>query len=340
MKRNQFLRNKVVVITGASSGIGKATALEFARHGASVVVAARRQDALDDVVAECQELGGEAVAVVADVADEAAVKNIAAKAMRRFGKIDVWINNAGVSAAGSLEEMPPEVFRRIIDVNLFGTVNGARAVLPYFREQNKGVLINISSQLGKMGGRYFGPYSISKFGVRSLGESLRQELIDTDIKVCTVMPATVDTPFFQHAGTYAGRPLKAMQPVYDVQQVADTIIKVVKNPRREVFVGNSGRISNVLHTVMPATYEKLSARKIEKDHFENKQSSDNPGNLFEPVPQGTTTDGGWQRRYRMQKVRNAALLLTTFALPALAWYFANSARKASELYREPRRRAA
>jgi short-subunit dehydrogenase len=319
--KSGFFQNKVVVVTGASSGIGKATALEFAKRGASLIVAARRENALEEVVSECQALGAEARAVPADVADEAAVKNIAKQAIRRFGKIDIWVNNAGVSAAGKLEQLPSDVFRRIIDVNLFGCVHGARAVLPIFRHQGHGTLINVASQLGKMGGAYFSPYSISKFGVVSLGESLRQELDGTDINVCTVMPGTIDTPFFQHAGTYAGHPVKAMPPVHDVKEVADTIIRMAKNPEREIFVGSSARRMTAFHNAMPGVYEKLAARKIEKDHFDQKPAADSPGNLFEPVPYGTDTSGGWLRRERARKMRNGAIVFGSLAIPVLAWYF-------------------
>jgi NAD(P)-dependent dehydrogenase (short-subunit alcohol dehydrogenase family) len=321
IKPHETFRNQVVVITGASSGIGKATALEFARRGASLVVAARRGNALEDLVAECQTLGAQARAVPADVSNEAAVRNIAKEAIRRFGNIDIWINNAGVSAAGKLEQLPSEVFRRIIDVNLFGCVHGAKAALPVFREQGRGVLINVASQLGKMGGAYFSPYSISKFGVVSLGECLRQELEGTNIHVCTVLPATIDTPLFQHAGTYAGRPVKAMPPIYDVQEVADTIVELAENPQREVFVGTSARRMTAFHNAMPGVYERLAPRKIEKDHFENKPAADNPGNVFDPVPYGTDIRGGWRRRERARKMRNAAMVFGSLAVPALAWYF-------------------
>jgi len=320
-KPHESFRNKVVVITGASSGIGKATALEFAKRGASLVVAARRQEALEDLVSECHALGAEARAVPADVADEAAVKNIAKEAVRRFGKIDFWVNNAGISAAGKLEQLPSDVFRRIIDVNLFGYVHGAKAALPIFREQGRGVLINVASQLGKMGGAYFSPYSISKFGIVSLGECLRQELDGTNIHVCTVMPGTIDTPLFQHAGTYTGHPVKAMPPVHDVHEVVDTIIKLAENPQREVFVGKSARRMTAFHDAMPGLYEKLAPKKIEKDHFEKKAAADNPGNIFEPVPYGTGTSGGWMRRERARKMRDAAIVFGSLAIPALAWYF-------------------
>ncbi|MCU1285046.1 MAG: hypothetical protein JWO13_1396 [Acidobacteriales bacterium] len=324
-ERDGFLQNAVVVITGASSGIGKATALEFARNGASVVAAARRRTPLEELVVECENLGGHAIAVPTDVSDENAVKNLAKQAIRRFGRIDIWINNAGVSAAGEFEKLPSDVFRRIIDVNLFGTVNGSRAVLPYFREQGRGLLINISSQLGKMGAPYFSPYSVSKFGIRSLGECLRQELIGTNIYVSTVMPATIDTPFFQHSGTYAGRPTKAIPPVYDVSEVVDTIIDLARSPKREVFVGSSARRMNFAHTVMPGVYEKMAAKKISKDHFENKPAADNPGILFEPAESESRIDGGWQRRERVRKMSNAALFFGALAVPAVAWYLARGA---------------
>jgi hypothetical protein len=145
------------------------------------------------------------------------------------------------------------------------------------------------------------------------------------------MPATIDTPFFQHAGTYAGRPVKAMSPVYDVQEVVETIVDLAENPQREVFVGTSASRMNKFHTAMPGVYEKLASKKIEKDHFEKKPSPDNPGNVFQPVPHGTGTSGGWQRRDRARKMRNAALVFGSFAVPVLAWMF-NRNRSASSTF--------
>jgi hypothetical protein len=176
--------------------------------------------------------------------------------------------------------------------------------------------------------------------VVSLGECLRQELEGTNIHVCTVMPATIDTPLFQHTGTYAGRPVKAMPPVYDVQEVADANIDLAENPQREVFVGTSARRMTAFHNAMPGVYEKLAPKKIEKDHFENKHAADNPGNVFDPVPYGTDIRGGWRRRERARKMRNAAMVFGSLAVPAVAW-FLNRKRSSAEdagpgiLHRDP-----
>ncbi len=132
----------VVVITGASSGIGRATALAFARRGATVVVAARREQALRGVATECEQLGGRALAVPTDVTDEAAVRSLARRAVESFGRVDVWVNNAAVGLFGRFEDTPLEAYRRVIETNLFGYIYGARAALPIFREQGSGVLIN------------------------------------------------------------------------------------------------------------------------------------------------------------------------------------------------------
>src|SRR4029450_8006111 len=135
----------VVVVTGASSGIGRATGLAFADRGARVILAARRADALEELARQCQAAGGQALAVSTDMTDEAAVTALAHRAVERFGRIDIWVNNAGVYLLGPLEATPPEAFRQVLETNFFGYVHGARAVLPHFREQGHGVLINNAS---------------------------------------------------------------------------------------------------------------------------------------------------------------------------------------------------
>jgi NAD(P)-dependent dehydrogenase (short-subunit alcohol dehydrogenase family) len=153
----------VVVVTGASSGIGRATGLAFAERGARVVLAARRADALKELARQCQAAGGQALAVPTDMTDEAAVAELARRAVERFGRIDVWVNNAGVYLLGLLEATPPEAFRRVLETNFFGYVNGARAVLPRFREQGRGVLINNASVYAHIGAPWLTAYLSSKF---------------------------------------------------------------------------------------------------------------------------------------------------------------------------------
>src|SRR6185369_13533040 len=198
---------RVVVITGASSGIGRATALRFAENGDTVVLAARRKNLLNDVVDECEELGAEALAVECDVSQEKAIEKLSRAAVKKFGCIDVWINDAGVGAVGKFEDVKPEEHRRVVETNLNGVINGSWYAHRQFKEQGRGVLINISSVLGKITQPYMASYAASKHAVRALSACIRQELWlqgEEDIHVCTVFPQSVDTPFFENEANRSG----------------------------------------------------------------------------------------------------------------------------------------
>ncbi len=314
------LQDSVVVITGASSGIGRATALAFARTGATVVVAARREQALRDVAAECERLGVRAQAVPMDVTDHAAVQALAQTARQTFGRIDVWVNNAAVGLFGRFTETPLEDYRRVIETDVFGYIYGARAALPIFYEQGGGVLINVSSIVGVVPQPYTSPYVMSKAAVRMLGMSLRQELIlegTKNIHVCTVMPATIDTPFFQHAANYTHRAAKAMPPVYAAERVAKTIVNLAEHPKREVMVGNAGRMLNLIRTIAPALGERQMATQVDKTHlYQNKPAPPTSGNLWEPMPEYASVSGSWQVGGG-ERTRRIATIAGALAVPAL-----------------------
>ncbi|HWI57232.1 MAG TPA: SDR family oxidoreductase [Bacillota bacterium] len=313
----------VTVITGASSGIGRATALRAAEKKGAVVLASRQENSLNEVARECERLGGCPLVVKTDVTDPEQMENLARRAVETYGRLDAWVNGAAVTMLGSFEEAPAEAFRKVIETNLFGYVNGARAVLPYFREQGHGILINIASVLGKVGAPYSSAYVASKFAVTGFSESLRMELRDAPhIHVCTILPATIDTPLFQHAANFSGRAVQAMPPVYSPEQVADAILATILHPKREVTVGNVRRIL-AMRRMAPPLSEKVIAKKVENQHFAEKSSPASLGNLFEPMPQYNTVHGGWlELRRKGHKSAWAAGTLAMLASAGTALYLA------------------
>src|ERR671913_2578510 len=254
----------VVVITGASRGIGRATARLFAEDGASVVLAARSKGALLEAAAECEALGGRALAVPTDVADREAVEELARRTVEHFGRIDVWVNNAVLVAIGRLEDVPPEANRRVVEANLLGYMHGAQAVLPRFREQGSGVLINMSSGFGLVGAPYADAYTATKFAQRGLGQALRGELRGTGIHVCTIMPGGVDTPAYRLAANYSGRAAGPKGFLASPEKIAHVVVRCAERPRPEVVVGNSVRMLRFTHALLPRLVERSVARTIEK----------------------------------------------------------------------------
>jgi short-subunit dehydrogenase len=315
------LDNQSVVITGASSGIGRATALMFAEMGASVTLVARRDEPLHELAAECERAGGRALVVTANVTEEDAVHEVARRAVEAFGKLDVWVNNAAVTAFGFFEDTPTDTFRQIIETNLFGYVHGARAALPYFRKQGRGVLINVGSVVSQVAEPYATAYSASKWAVRGFSQSLRQELFvqgQKDIHVCTVMPATIDTPIFQHAGNYSGREVVAMPPIYPADQVARTIVKMVVRPEREIFVGGMARMFWLMSMFFPATAERQMAMTAHRKQLSKDEAAlPTNGNLFAPMRDGMKVSGGWKQARRAQLLRNT-LVFAAAAAPLVA----------------------
>jgi NAD(P)-dependent dehydrogenase (short-subunit alcohol dehydrogenase family) len=292
------LDGAVVVVTGASSGIGRATGRVFAERGARVVVAARRVDALEDLARECRAAGGQALAVPTDTTDEAAVAELARRAVERFGRIDVWVNNAGVYLLGLLEATPPEAFRRVLETNFFGYVNGARAVLPHFRNQGHGVLINNASVYSHLGAPWLTAYVSSKFAVRGFSEGLRQELADLpDVHVCIISPSPIDTPIFASTANYSGRAVKAPPPTYPPEQVARAILASALHPKRERIVGGAGRLVTVAEAVGPRRFEGVNRRYVNRLQFAAEPAPATDGNLYAPVSDGrAAVHGGWRRR--------------------------------------------
>jgi short-subunit dehydrogenase len=287
----------VVVITGASSGIGLATALEFAENDYNLVLAARRMDELQEVERECEDNGVEALAVMTDVSNDDEVQDLADQAMEAFGRIDVWVNNAGVYMVGKFQELPLEDMRRLMDVNFFGYVYGSHAALSQFRAQGYGTLINVASVNAAAPQPYVSVYGASKAAIRALDESIRMDLqlegLADDIHVCTVMPAAIDTNLFQNGANYSGHEIQAIEPVYDPTYVAKRIRQVAEKPKREKYVGPVGTFMALQRTHMPTTYEKKIGAFTEKDLLGDDNARDTSGNLFEPMYENRGMRGGW-----------------------------------------------
>jgi len=316
------LSGKVVVVTGASSGIGRATALRFAREGAKVALASRGKEALGEVRAEIERLGGRAVAVECDVSDEDAVERLAAHAEEALGPIDVWVNDAAVYAMGRFEDTPPEVFRRVLETNFMGTVHGTRAALRRFEGRKRGTIVNVASIEGRIATPYVSAYAASKHAVVGFSAAIRQELRlerARRVHVCVVLPGTIDTPLFQHSANFTGIELKAMPPVYAPERVAAAIVRLAHRPQREVLVGASARVMSALWTVAPGIAEALLARMTERTHLRRRHAAaETVGNAFGPkAPEAET--GGWRGRRAGRGKRLAAIGIPAALLAAAAW---------------------
>ncbi|MDP9403929.1 MAG: SDR family oxidoreductase [Actinomycetota bacterium] len=298
------VKDSIVVVTGASSGIGRATALAFAGGRAAVVLAARREQALDEVARECEAAGGQALAVPTDVTDPKAVDELARRAVERFGRIDVWVNNAALTLFAPFLDAPLEDFRRVLDVNVMGYVHGARAALPQMKEQGAGVIVNVSSIAGVVPQPYTHAYCMSKAAIKAFSASLRQELMlegspSRNIKVVSVLPGTIDTPFFDDTANYTGREAKAMPPVYSPERVARTIVNLVRVPRREMTVGPMARNLAMQAKMTPGLVEKMMALQVDKTHLSRtKPAPATEGNLHEPASGSGSVHGRWNGKRR------------------------------------------
>ncbi|MEV0725591.1 SDR family oxidoreductase [Micromonospora purpureochromogenes] len=307
MPLTRSLSDAVVVVTGASSGIGTATAYALARRGADIVLAARSEPALEDVARRCRELGGRALAVPTDVTDPVAVEELAARAAAEYGRIDGWVNNAAVSAVGLFDEIPVSEFRRVLEVNLLGAAYGIRAALPWLSLSGGGVVVNNASVLAEVAMPYQSAYNATKHGIRGLADTVRQELRVTgrgNISICTVLPATIDTPFFRHAGNHTGRELVPPPPVYPPEMVAETIVRLLRRPRREAYAGGAARLIGLQWRLAPALAERALGWYAHRTQFGPSGAADSTGNVFRADAEAQRA-GGWHGR-RRQVVRVTA----------------------------------
>jgi short-subunit dehydrogenase len=277
----QKFKNKTIVITGASSGLGKAIALTLAEEGANLVLSSRRESILQEVASECDAHGGVAIAIRADVTKFKDMQNLVEKALDQFGFIDVWINNAGVLAAGEFTDTPLEVHEQVIKVNLLGPLHGTYAILPYFKQKNSGTIINTVSLGAYVPNPYSVAYSASKFGLRGLNDSLRFELNHyPEIHVCDLNPAFIDTPRIEHAANFTGAELVHTPPLIDPFKVAEAVVSLIEKPRASIIVGEGAKTGKFVHALFPNIFGKSMAKLAESYFSRGKRASDSAGNLF------------------------------------------------------------
>lgn len=319
-KLKRVLYGKTVVITGASSGIGRAAAIAFAENGANLVLAARREDALETVAAECRVFNVGAIAVKTDVTDAAAMKRLAENAADFGGKIDIWVNNAGIGTVGEFTQTPVTAHQRVIETNLLGYIHGAHAVLPYFKRQLHGVLINLNSLGGWIAQPYSVAYASSKWGLRGFSEALRGELLKyRDIHICDIFPGFIDTPGFQHGANYIGRKIKPIPPVYDARKVAKAIVSLAVRPRNAVTVGASAIVMKFLNNLFPNVFQSVFVTLMDFYFKRAQKVPVSDGSLFDSENSESGIDGGWRSP---GTVRNVALASGVIAVGIATYYLA------------------
>ncbi|MDF5729225.1 MAG: SDR family oxidoreductase [Rhizonema sp. PD38] len=280
------INQQAVVVVGASSGIGRNAALQFAHRGAKVVVAARSQPGLESLVEEIRGLSGQATAVVADVTEFEQVKAIADRAVEEYGRLDTWVHNAAVEIYAPFEVTTPEEFKRLIDVNLMGQVHGAMVALPHLKREGRGALIHVTSVEAKRSLPLQSAYAASKHAVNGFLESLRVELMSEklSISVTEIMPAGINTPLFNKARTKLGVKPMPTPPIYDPSLVAKAIVEAAEHPKREVIVGDAGKLILLAQRISPELVDAYMLQSgFDSQHTNEPKSENAPSNLFEPI---------------------------------------------------------
>jgi len=253
--------SRVIAITGASAGIGRATALRLARDGAAIAICARRRDRLDEVAREIANAGGHALPLVADVTSETDMQMFVDKTVETFGRLDVMMCNAGFGIYGAIDDITPQQMRKLMDVNYFGTYHAARAALPVFRRQQRGHIVIVSSIAGKRGVPYMGAYSATKFAQIGMAECLRAEVYGSDIHVSVLCPISTPTEFTEVMQRETGAAVTgALGPKQSVEQVAEAVARAIEKPIPEIYPYFTSRGLVVLNAIAPGFTDKIVQR--------------------------------------------------------------------------------
>ncbi len=287
---------RAVLITGASSGIGRATALELAGRGDHLVLLARGKQSLEEVAEEARAAGaGEVVVAAADVNDEGALHQVVDDAVERWGRLDAVVHAAQVMAYGRIEDVPAEVFETVVDTALHGTANLARAVIPRFRAQERGSLVVVGSLLASVTTPWLGSYIAAKWGQMALVRVLQQENRDVPgIGISAVSPGGVDTPIYYKGASYLGSTGRPPPPVYTPQRVARRIVETIDRPRRQVHAGFANPLIVAGFRLFPAVYDTLVGPLMKLGGIARDRVGPTAGNVFGSLPEGNTLRGRWR----------------------------------------------
>jgi len=310
LEARQSVAGKTYVVTGASSGLGRGVAERLGEMRANVVLTARRAEVLEEVAARITAAGGTALVVAGDVSKQEDVQRLLDAAVARFGRVDVWINNAAVGAIGRFDTIPVEDHARIIDVNLKGVIYGSHLALQQFKRQGGGTLVNIGSVESVVPLAYHASYAATKAAVLSLGRTLNEELrlagVGGTIRVATVTPWAVDTPFFDHAANYSGRRGRMIM-MDDPAKVVDVIVRASVYPREEVPAGWKARGALWAHWLAPDTTEHLAADIAHAEQFEKAAPlPPTSGAVHQPMQAGSSVDGGVRARMKQEDAARKA----------------------------------
>lgn len=251
---------RVVAITGASAGIGRAIAMRLARDGASVAVCARRRDRLETVAAEIVQAGGTSLPFVGDVANDAEMNAFVDQTVSRWGELDVMVCNAGYGVYGAIDQIAPEKMKALMEVNYLGTFNAARAALPVFRRQKRGHLVIISSIVGKRGVPYVGAYAATKYAQVGLAECLRAELVGSGIHVTTVYPISTRTEFSEVMMRHSGFATRARGPRQSAESVANAVARAIDRPVPEVYPLRVSKLLAIVNAMAPGLCDRVVKR--------------------------------------------------------------------------------
>ena len=286
---------RVVVVTGASSGIGLATALAAAERGDHVVLLARGAEALADAAARCRAAGAaSALDLPTDVGDDAAVRRAFGLVISRHGQVDAVVHSAGLVAYGRLEDVPAAIFDEVVRTNLLGSVNVARAVLPGMRERNAGNLVLIGSLIGYIAPPYMSAYAVSKWGVRGLARLLQVENVDRDgVHVSHLAPGGIDTPIYLQAANYLGWVGRPPPPVVKPERVARAALRLLDHPRPRIQVGPANLLTIWGFNLFPGVFDRIVTPLFEIAAIDVRRAAvDVPGNVPGSVPEGNRLHGG------------------------------------------------